>query len=117
MAHHPDFGNWRQDGYGQDSDDDSDGGGSASSASGSASHSVGFPGAAGTGLVRSMFRPSDDATKLPFLVPANAMAATELRRARDTFKEQSSFEELGRVLDSAATSSASRCSVGRVNES
>ena len=45
------------------------------------SHGLGFPGAAGTGLVRSMFRPSDDATKLPFLVPANAMAARELRRA------------------------------------
>jgi meiotically up-regulated gene 157 (Mug157) protein len=32
-----------------------------------------------TGMVRCGFRPSDDATKLPFLVPANAMAAAALR--------------------------------------
>ncbi|PAX07392.1 metal-independent alpha-mannosidase [Sphingomonas lenta] len=30
------------------------------------------------GMVRSAFRPSDDACKLPFLVPANLMAATAL---------------------------------------
>ena len=38
----------------------------------------GRPAAAGTGLVKSAFRPSDDATTLPFLVPANAMAVVEL---------------------------------------
>ena len=31
-------------------------------------------------MVKSAFRPSDDATTLPFLVPANAMAVVELRR-------------------------------------
>ena len=41
-------------------------------------HSVGSP-AAYTGMSRSSFRPSDDATTLPFLVPANAMAVVELR--------------------------------------
>lgn len=31
------------------------------------------------GLIKSAFRPSDDATVLPFLVPANCMAAVELK--------------------------------------
>lgn len=42
-------------------------------------HGVGHPGAV-TGMVRSGFRPSDDATTFPFLVPANAMAVVELRK-------------------------------------
>lgn len=41
-------------------------------------HGVGVPGAE-TGMARSAFRPSDDATTFPFLVPANAMAVVELR--------------------------------------
>ena len=41
-------------------------------------HSVGHP-ARFTGMIRSAFRPSDDATTFPFLVPANAMAVVELR--------------------------------------
>lgn len=41
---------------------------------------VGNPLASGTGLVRSAFRPSDDATILGFLIPSNAMMSVELQR-------------------------------------
>ncbi|USP76112.1 glycoside hydrolase family 125 protein [Curvularia clavata] len=41
---------------------------------------LGNPLNGGTGLVRSAFRPSDDATILGFLIPSNAMIATELIR-------------------------------------
>ncbi|KAF1924289.1 glycoside hydrolase family 125 protein [Didymella exigua CBS 183.55] len=41
---------------------------------------VGNPLAGGTGLVRSAFRPSDDATILGFLIPSNAMMSVELGR-------------------------------------
>ncbi|EUC43940.1 glycoside hydrolase family 125 protein [Bipolaris oryzae ATCC 44560] len=41
---------------------------------------LGNPLNGGTSLVRSAFRPSDDATILGFLIPSNAMMATELQR-------------------------------------
>jgi hypothetical protein len=39
-----------------------------------------------TGMICSMFRPSDDATLFPFLVPSNLFAAQELRHISDIFK-------------------------------
>ena len=42
-------------------------------------HGVGPPGLY-TGMIKSSFRPSDDATVFPYLIPSNAMAVVELRK-------------------------------------
>jgi len=48
---------------------------------------VGNPLNYGTGLVRSAFRPSDDATILGFYIPANAQMAVELKRTAEVLKK------------------------------
>ncbi|KAI1940759.1 hypothetical protein LOZ57_005902 [Ophidiomyces ophidiicola] len=47
-----------------------------------------------TGLVRSAFRPSDDASILGFLIPANAMMSVELRRTADMLQKAGGKKEL-----------------------
>ncbi|KAI1918292.1 hypothetical protein LOZ39_002422 [Ophidiomyces ophidiicola] len=47
-----------------------------------------------TGLVRSAFRPSDDASILGFLIPANAMMSVELRRTADMLQKAGAKKEL-----------------------
>ncbi|GMH99683.1 hypothetical protein TrLO_g1742 [Triparma laevis f. longispina] len=49
-----------------------------------------------TNMSKCMFRPSDDATTLPFLVPANAMAVVELRETMKVI-----ISQLARKADTA----------------
>lgn len=41
-----------------------------------------------TGMIHSMFRPSDDATMFPYLVPSNLFAVQELRHLADIFQQE-----------------------------
>lgn len=59
----------------------------------------------GTGLVRSAFRPSDDASILGFYIPANAMMSVELKRTAAILRkagkttQASALEEQGNVME------------------
>ena len=46
------------------------------------------------GLIASMFRPSDDATTLPFLIPSNFMAVNSLRKAAEVLTKVNHRYEL-----------------------
>lgn len=77
---------------------------------------LGNPLGSGTGLIRSAFRPSDDATIFPFLIPSNAMMSVELNRTASllrtfatttTDKSQSDIDNLNayiKLLDSYSAS-------------
>jgi len=58
------------------------------------------------GLIASAFRPSDDATLLPFLVPSNFFAVASLRQAAlmlyDIYHEQTGYNELMAFADEIA---------------
>ncbi|QKG52551.1 glycoside hydrolase family 125 protein [Hymenobacter sp. BRD67] len=58
------------------------------------------------GLIASAFRPSDDATRLPFLVPGNFFAVASLRQAAlmlyDIHHEQAGYDELMALADEIA---------------
>ena len=49
------------------------------------------------GLIASAFRPSDDATVFPFLVPSNFMAVDSLRRAATVLEEANGELEMART--------------------
>lgn len=59
---------------------------------------VGNPLNNGTGLIRSAFRPSDDATILGFFIPANAMMAVELKRTSEIVKSAGKNDLAGTLL-------------------
>ena len=64
---------------------------------------VGNPLNSGTGLIRSAFRPSDDASILGFFIPANAMMAVELKRTAEVVGSAGKAE-LRKILLARASS-------------
>lgn len=58
---------------------------------------MGNPLNSGTGLVRSAFRPSDDATIFGFFIPANAMMSAELKRTATILKDQGESKVAARL--------------------
>lgn len=64
---------------------------------------IGNPLNNGTGLIRSAFRPSDDATILGFFIPANAMMAVELKRTAEILKSAKK-DDLAKKLQQRADS-------------
>lgn len=54
------------------------------------------------GLIASVFRPSDDATTLPFLVPSNFMAVSSLRKTAEILRTVNKEDELADSCESLA---------------
>ena len=54
------------------------------------------------GLIASVFRPSDDATILPFLIPSNFMAVSSLRKAAEILTKVNRREDLAQSCTSLA---------------
>ena len=55
---------------------------------------IGNPLNEGTGLIRSAFRPSDDATIMGYFIPGNAMMSVELKRTADMLSDAGGSEDL-----------------------
>ncbi|KAL2856910.1 hypothetical protein BJX68DRAFT_193366 [Aspergillus pseudodeflectus] len=64
---------------------------------------IGNPLNSGTGLIRSAFRPSDDATIMGFFIPANAMMAVQLQRTADMLRAAGGHTDLADNLETRAT--------------
>lgn len=76
----------------------------------------GSPVRAGTGLVRSAFRPSDDATTYQFLVPANMMLAHYLELCAEIMAKVEKEEERVAAQMAASAAAAARAGTGRQQE-
>ncbi|GAB1201236.1 hypothetical protein APSETT444_010625 [Aspergillus pseudonomiae] len=59
---------------------------------------VGNPLNHGTGLIRSAFRPSDDATILGFFIPPNAMMAVQLKKTAEVLRKAGGKADLAQQL-------------------
>ncbi|KAI9930439.1 hypothetical protein ASPWEDRAFT_461033 [Aspergillus wentii DTO 134E9] len=59
---------------------------------------VGNPLNSGTGLIRSAFRPSDDATTFGFFIPPNAMMAVQLKKIAEVVKAAGGNSDLVKNL-------------------
>ncbi|KAJ5218882.1 Meiotically protein [Penicillium cinerascens] len=60
---------------------------------------IGNPLNSGTGLIRSAFRPSDDATILGYFIPANAMMSVELQKIAKVLKKAGGHDDLADELE------------------
>lgn len=60
---------------------------------------VGNPLNSGTGLIRSAFRPSDDATILGYFIPPNAMMSVQLQKIAQVLRQAGGHDNLASELD------------------